>query len=101
MKETIRAIRDLKWLLIGACALVVGTLATHAQKPDSSQPSAATIPEIKLRAMAAQSQTPTATSAQTQPAAQTQTPAPSPTPTPINWSDDPMLKRFVFRGIGP
>ncbi|HEY0730223.1 MAG TPA: hypothetical protein VGD38_19215, partial [Pyrinomonadaceae bacterium] len=23
------------------------------------------------------------------------------TPTPINWSTDPVLKRFVFRGIGP
>jgi hypothetical protein len=22
------------------------------------------------------------------------------TPTPINWSTDPVLKRFVFRGIG-
>src|SRR2546430_11175700 len=28
-------------------------------------------------------------------------PSPSPTPTPINWSGDPMLKRFVWRGIGP
>src|SRR5690349_6754682 len=29
------------------------------------------------------------------------TPSPSPTPTPINWSSDPLLKRFVWRGIGP
>ena len=29
------------------------------------------------------------------------TPSPSPTPTPVNWSTDPMLKRFVFRSIGP
>jgi len=28
-------------------------------------------------------------------------PSPSPTPTPINWSSDPLLKRFVWRGIGP
>src|SRR6185295_1363346 len=40
-------------------------------------------------------QTPTPT-----PAA-TATPAASPTPTPINWSTDPLLKRFVWRGIGP
>src|SRR5262245_768487 len=100
MKETIRAIRDLKWLLIGLGALVVGTLAAHAQKTDSSQTSSTTIPAVKLRAMAAQSQTPAA-APQTQPPAQAQAPAPSPTPTPINWSDDPMLKRFVLRGIGP
>src|SRR5437016_10761803 len=31
----------------------------------------------------------------------TAVPTPTPTPTPINWSGDPMLKRFVFRGIGP
>lgn len=89
MNETIRAIRDLKWLLIGVCALVVGTLAVRAQKPNPTQTSAAP-PEVKVQAMAAQSPAP----AQTQP-------APSPTPTPINWSNDPMLKRFVFRGIGP
>ncbi|HSE26385.1 MAG TPA: hypothetical protein VLB68_32255 [Pyrinomonadaceae bacterium] len=29
------------------------------------------------------------------------TPSPSPTPTPVNWSTDPMLRRFVFRSIGP
>src|SRR5499427_2524223 len=28
-------------------------------------------------------------------------PTPSPTPTPVNWSEDPMLRGFVFRGIGP
>ena len=27
--------------------------------------------------------------------------SPSPTPTPVNWSTDPMLRPFVFRGIGP
>src|SRR5256885_2666089 len=76
MKETFRAIREWKWLLVGACALVLGTLGVHAQNPNASQTPAP----------------------QTQRAA---APAPSPTPTPINWSDDPMLKRFVFRGIGP
>ncbi len=76
MREMLCAIREWKWLLVGVCALVLGTLAVHAQNPNASQT----------------------------PAPQTQTaaaPAPSPTPTPVNWSDDPMLKRFVFRGIGP
>src|SRR6476646_7657007 len=31
----------------------------------------------------------------------TPSPTPSPTPTPINWSTDPVLKRFVARSIGP
>src|SRR5437660_2303616 len=81
MRETFRAIREWKWLLVGACALVLGTLGAHAQDPNASQ-----------------------TPAPQGPAPQTQrapTPAPSPTPTPVNWSEDPMLKRFVFRGIGP
>src|SRR5947209_6749115 len=81
MRETFRAIRELKWLLVGACALVLGTLGARAQDPNASQ-----------------------TPAPQTPAPQTQrapTPAPSPTPTPVNWSEDPMLKRFVFRGIGP
>ncbi len=82
MKETFRAIREWKWLLVGACALVLGTLAVHAQNPNASQTPAA-------------SQGP---APQTQRA---QAPAPSPTPTPVNWSNDPMVKRFVFRGIGP
>jgi photosystem II stability/assembly factor-like uncharacterized protein len=88
MAETYRAIRDLKWLLVGGGALFVGTLAVHAQKPNSTQTSTAP-PEVKVQAMSAQTQA-------TPPA-----PSPSPTPTPINWSEDPMLKRFVFRGIGP
>src|SRR6266404_4441357 len=77
MTETFRAIRDLKWLLVSVCALAVGTLAAHAQNPTPSQTPAAQRPA---------------------PAA---LPSPSPTPTPINCSEDPMLKRFVFRGIGP
>src|SRR5712692_3788319 len=81
MTETFRAIRDLKWLLVGVCALAVGTLAAHAQNPTPSQ-------------------TPAASPAAQRPA-QAALPSPSPTPTPINWSEDPMLKRFVFRGIGP
>src|SRR5712692_7201793 len=81
MTETFRAIRDLKWLLVGVCALAVGTLAAHAQNPTPSQTPAAS-PSAQRPAQAA-------------------LPSPSPTPTPINWSEDTMLKRFVFRGIGP
>src|SRR5712691_1043049 len=81
MTETFRAIRDLKWLLVSVCALAVGTLAAHAQNPTPSQAPAAS-PAAQRPAQAA-------------------LPSPSPTPTPINWSEDPMLKRFVFRGIGP
>ncbi len=76
MRETFRAIREWKWLLVGAAALVLGTLAVNAQNPNASQTPA---PQTQRAAV----------------------PAPSPTPTPINWSDDPMLKRLVFRGIGP
>jgi photosystem II stability/assembly factor-like uncharacterized protein len=77
-----RAIREWKWLFVGACALVLGTLGVHAQNPNASQgPAAAQTSAPQTQRAAAQ--------------------APSPTPTPVNWSDDPMLKRFVFRGIGP
>ncbi len=59
-------------------AMAIATIAVSAQDPSPSQtPSPSTSP----------SPSPTAT--------------PSPTPTPVNWSSDPMLKRFVFRGIGP
>src|SRR5712691_4371166 len=81
MTETFRAIRDLKWLLVSVCALAVGTLAAHAQNPTPSQTPAASPPAQRPAPAAA--------------------PSPSPTPTPINWSEDPTLKRFVFRGIGP
>src|ERR1051325_7625811 len=81
MKQTCRSARQLGELLAAICALVImavifGTLAVRAENPVRSQNP---------------SPTPSATS----------TPTPSPTPTPINWSNDPMLKRFVFRGIGP
>src|SRR6266516_5993175 len=60
------------------CILAIIAVAVHAQNPTPSQSPA--------------------TSASPTP---TPTPTPSPTPTPVNWSEDPMLKRFVFRGIGP
>src|SRR6266581_786442 len=52
---------------------------------------------IGLAAAHAQNQAP----AQTPRPSPSATPTPSPTPTPVNWSEDPMLKRFVWRGIGP
>src|SRR5947209_18250947 len=58
-----------------ACVSVFGIVAAHAQNP-----------------------TPTPSPQQSPRPA---TPSATPTPTPINWSDDPMLKRFVWRGIGP
>jgi hypothetical protein len=62
--------------------MALGALGAHAQDPPASQTPAA-----------AQSPAPSRSA--------TATPVPSPTPTPINWSTDPMLKRFVWRGIGP
>ena len=62
------------WLLALTCAPAIGIAAAHAQN-----------------------QTP----AQTPTPSPSATPTPSPTPTPVNWSEDPMLKRFVWRGIGP
>src|SRR5436190_14460327 len=84
MKHTCRSARELGGLLAAVCALALlvvslGAMAVDAEKAEPSQ-------------------TPSAT--QTPSPARTQ-PTPIPTPTPINWSSDPMLKRFVFRGIGP
>jgi photosystem II stability/assembly factor-like uncharacterized protein len=85
MKHTCRSARELGGLLAAVCTLALivvtlGAMAVNAEKPEPSQ-------------------TPSAT--QTPSPARPAQPAPSPTPTPINWSSDPMLKRFVFRGIGP
>src|SRR5512144_1615328 len=86
MKQTSRSARDVGGLLTAICALALiavtlGALAVRAENPTPSQtPSAAQTPA---------------------PARSAATPTPSPTPTPINWSTDPMLKGFVFRGIGP
>src|SRR5690349_24758742 len=69
-------------LAVVSFALVVVTLGAFAVNAESSKfaPKAET-----------QNQSPTVTP----------TPLSSPTPTPVNWSTDPMLKRFVFRSIGP
>ena len=87
MKQTSRSARDFGGLLTVICALMfgamaLGTIATRAQGPNPAS-----------TAMAAQTPSPVRSASGT--------PVPSPTPTPINWSSDPMLKRFVWRGIGP
>src|SRR2546421_2121368 len=63
-----------------ATAITLGALAVSAEKPNTA-----------LNAFQNPTPTPTATA----------TPSASPTPTPVNWSNDPMLRRFVFRAIGP
>src|SRR5216110_2174107 len=87
MKQTCRSSREVAGLLTAICALLImavtlATMAVSAENPVPTQTPAA-----------AQSPSATATALST--------PTPSPTPTPINWSSDPMLKRFIFRGIGP
>src|SRR5689334_23739019 len=69
-------------LAVVSFALVVVTLGAFAVNAESSKSAAKA---------ETQNQSPTATP----------TPLASPTPTPVNWSTDPMLKRFVFRSIGP
>src|SRR3954468_24198633 len=85
MKQTCRSAREVGGLVGAICALILmavtlGAMAARAENPVPAQTPAAT---------------------QSPAASPSATPIPSPTPTPINWSTDPMLKRFVFRGIGP
>src|SRR5256885_1365260 len=87
MKDTCRSVRELGGLMAAVCALALvvitlGAMAVRAEKPVGSQ-------------------TPSATQTPSPVRTGTATPTPSPTPTPVNWSGDPMLKRFIFRGIGP
>ncbi len=63
-----------------ATAITLGSLAVNAEKSNTSLNDS-------------QNPTPTPTASAT--------PAASPTPTPVNWSSDPILRRFVFRAIGP
>src|SRR5215216_2625679 len=79
MKDRSRSVHDLGLLIVIVSALALATITVHSQNQTSSQTA------------------PTATPAQSP----RPTPSPSPTPTPINWSTDPMLKRFVWRSIGP
>ncbi len=85
MKDACGLNREVRGLLLAITAFVLvavtlGALAVDAQNPPPQNPTAA--------------QSPT-------PARPAATPTASPTPTPINWSNDPLLRRFVFRGIGP
>src|SRR5437764_4547439 len=87
MKDTCRSARELAGLMAAVCALALvvvtlGAMAVSAENPVGSQ-------------MPSTTQTPSPARTGTA------VPSPSPPPTPINWSSDPMLKRFVWRGIGP
>src|ERR1051325_6324242 len=79
MKEGSRSVYDLGLLIVIVSSLVFITVTVHSQNQTASQTPAAAAPQQSPRA----------------------TPSPSPTPTPINWSTDPLLKRFLFRSIGP
>jgi hypothetical protein len=80
MKDRSRSVYDFGLLVVIVLAVAFATVTVYSQN-----------------------QTPTQTPAPGPTAAQSPraTPSASPTPTPINWSTDPMLKRFVFRSIGP
>ena len=75
MKDRLRSVYDLGLLVVILCAVAFATVTVYSQNQTTPQTPA--------------------------PAAAVQTPSPSPTPTPINWSTDPLLKRFVWRAIGP
>ena len=78
MKDRSRSVYDLGLLIVIISAVAFATITVHSQNP-----------------------TPTQTPAPAGAQGQRPTPSPSPTPTPINWSTDPVLKRFVARSIGP
>src|SRR6185436_19880408 len=75
MKDRLRSVYDLGLLVVILCAVAFATVTVYSQNQTTPQTPA--------------------------PAAAVQTPSPSPTATPINWSTDPLLKRFVWRAIGP
>ena len=87
MKRTCHATGNVAGLVlaIAALALVLVTLGALGAQAENSPP-------LQIGA-ASQTPAPTATASAT--------PSASPTPTPINWSTDPLLRRFVWRGIGP
>jgi photosystem II stability/assembly factor-like uncharacterized protein len=74
MKDRSRSVYDFGLLIVIVLAVALATVTVYSQN-----------------AATPQNQTPAAA----------QAPSPSPTPTPVNWSTDPILKRFVFRSIGP
>src|SRR5204862_7273151 len=77
MKDRSRSVYDLGLLIVIVSAVVFASITVYSQNQTSSQ-------------------TPAAPAQGPRPS-----PSPRPTPTPINWSTDPLLKRFVFRSIGP
>ncbi|HSK28954.1 MAG TPA: hypothetical protein VLA17_03240, partial [Candidatus Limnocylindria bacterium] len=82
MKDRSRSVHDIGLLVFTIFAVTLATVTVYSQNP-------------------APSQTPAPAPAAQQTPGATPSPSPSPTPTPINWSTDPVLKRFVFRSIGP
>src|SRR5258705_5045888 len=80
MKDRSRSVYLLGVFLIIISAIALATITVYSQNQSTTAP-------------APQRPNPTPSSSPT--------PSPSPTPTPVNWSTDPMLKRFVFRSIGP
>lgn len=80
MKDRSRSVYDLGLLIVIVIAVACAAATVYSQNQTPAQtPAAAAAPAQSPRA----------------------TPTPSPTPTPINWSTDPVLKRFVWRSIGP
>ena len=77
MKARSRSVQDVGLLLLIVAGISWATVTVYSQ--GAGQATQATAPAAQRSA----------------------TPSPSPTPTPINWSTDPTLKRFVWRGIGP
>src|SRR5438046_7521387 len=93
MKQTSERTRELRGLMVVICPLVmvITSLSAWAVRAEKSVPSQE--PGTAQTLAGSPSPTPIRTA--------TPAPTPSPTPTPINLSTDPMLKRFIFRGIGP
>ena len=93
MKQTSERTRELRGLMVAICTLVmvITSLSAWAVRAEKSVPGQE--PGTAQTPAGSPSPTPTRTV--------TPAPTPSPTPTPINLSTDPMLKRFIFRGIGP
>src|SRR5882724_1808101 len=101
MKEKARAVYVLAALMVATCFMAMATIAgpAHAHGNPGTLPAADRLSAFPDDPGSVQ--TPTATPTATPTGTPAATPSPSPTPTPINWSEDPMLRRFVFRGIGP
>ena len=86
MKERSRSVQDVALLLVIVVGIALATVTVYSQ--GNGQQPAQTPPRPSPEVVVGSAQAAGAES-------------PTPTPTPINWSTDPVLKRFVFRGIGP